>query len=470
MKPIAVDLDGSLIYTDILYETFLNAFSKNPFIIFYLLFWILGGKANLKSKLAELATIEVSSLPFNFELINWLKQQKTLGRKLVLCTASHHSVARDIASHLDLFDEVMASNGRINLSGDNKASALVEKFGHQGFDYVGNSQVDLLVWTKSHKIILVNGSKDLVNKLKKMGNIELIFSGIDSGFKEWIKAFRLHQWIKNLLIFIPILAAHALITIDNVTVLLLAFLSFSLCASSVYISNDLLDLESDRRHLRKRNRPFASGSLPILIGLILAPLLLIISLIIASFVNKTFLYWLIIYFLITGAYSLWLKRVVLVDCFTLAQLYTLRIVAGAAAVDVPLSFWLLAFSIFLFLSLAFIKRCAELHFHSRNMIEFAHGRGYLVSDLSFIQQLGISSGFLAVLVLALYLNSDNVVRLYENPEFIWLAVPLILFWISWMWLQVHRGKMHDDPIVFAIKDKVSIFVGLFFILIFIIAS
>ena len=167
MKPIAVDLDGSLIYTDILYETFLNAFSKNPFIIFYLLFWILGGKANLKSKLAELATIEVSSLPFNFELINWLKQQKTLGRKLVLCTASHHSVARDIASHLDLFDEVMASNGRINLSGNNKASALVEKFGHQGFDYVGNSQVDLLVWSKSHKIILVNGSKDLVNKLKK---------------------------------------------------------------------------------------------------------------------------------------------------------------------------------------------------------------------------------------------------------------------------------------------------------------
>mgnify|MGYP006187504179 CR=1 FL=1 len=172
MKPIAVDLDGSLIYTDILYETFLNAFSKNPFIIFYLPFWILGGKANLKSKLAEFATIEVSSLPFNFELINWLKQQKVLGRKLVLCTASHHSVARDVASHLDLFDEVMASNRSINLSGKNKASALVEKFGHQGVDYVGNSQVDLLVWSKSHKSIVVNGSIDLVNKLKKMGNEE----------------------------------------------------------------------------------------------------------------------------------------------------------------------------------------------------------------------------------------------------------------------------------------------------------
>jgi 4-hydroxybenzoate polyprenyltransferase len=364
----------------------------------------------------------------------------------------------------------MSSNGSTNLSGNNKASALVEKFGHQGFDYVGNSQVDLLVWSKSHKSIVVNGSINLLNKLKKIGDIELVFSGIGSGFKDWIKAFRLHQWIKNLLIFVPILAAHALITIDNVTLLLLAFLSFGLCASSVYISNDLLDLESDRLHLRKRNRPFASGCIPIWIGLILAPLLLIISLIIASLVNKSFLYWLIIYFLITGAYSLWLKRIVLVDCFTLAQLYTLRIVAGAASVDVPLSFWLLAFSIFLFLSLAFIKRCAELYFHSSNQIEFAHGRGYLVSDLALIQQLGISSGFLAVLVLALYLNSDNVVRLYKNPEFIWLAVPLILFWISWMWLQVHRGKMHDDPIVFAIKDKVSIFVGLFFVSIFMIAS
>lgn len=249
----------------------------------------------------------------------------------------------------------------------------------------------------------------------------------------------------------------------------MAFLSFGLCASSVYITNDLLDLQNDRHHPRKRYRPFASGEVSILRGLIISPILIIASLLVGRYVDGNFLDWLLVYLGLTYAYSWWLKRLVLVDCFVLAILYTLRIVAGAAAVFVPLSFWLLAFSIFFFLSLAFIKRYAELRTHLDSDVDKAHGRGYYTEDILLIKQFGVTSGYAATLVLALYLNSDNVVQLYNSPEIIWGAVPLILLWVSWMWLAANRGLMHDDPVVFAIKNKVSILIGTLFISTFITA-
>jgi 4-hydroxybenzoate polyprenyltransferase len=241
--------------------------------------------------------------------------------------------------------------------------------------------------------------------------------------------------------------------------LMLAFAAFSLCASSVYIANDLLDLESDRQHPRKCKRPFASGVLPAWTGVLLAPLLLVVSLLLASAVGSGFLAWLGFYFLLTCAYSFGLKRLMLVDCLTLAVLYTLRIVAGAAAAGMSLSFWLLAFSIFLFLSLAYVKRYAELQVKMGSGKEKVHGRGYLTSDAPLVQTLGITSGYAAVVVLALYLNSDAVLQLYNTPEFIWGAVPVMLFWVSWIWMQAHRGEMHDDPLVFAVKDKASLLAG-----------
>jgi 4-hydroxybenzoate polyprenyltransferase len=289
------------------------------------------------------------------------------------------------------------------------------------------------------------------------------------GFSQWLAVFRVHQWVKNVLLLVPVLAAHQAITGELGITLLLAFIAFSLCASSVYIANDLLDLESDRQHPRKCHRPFAAGRVPVWVGTLLAPLVMALSFLIATLVNGPFFIWLLIYFAITCAYSWNLKRLVLVDCLTLAILYTLRIVAGAAAVNVPLSFWLLALSIFLFLSLAFIKRYAELQVHESNSVSKVHGRGYYTSDAPLVQQLGISSGFAAVLVLALYLNSTTVVLLYRAPEVIWAAVPLMLWWLSWMWLKAHRGLMHDDPIVFAIKDKTSIAIGFLFIATFLLA-
>ncbi len=469
-RPLVVDLDGTLIHTDMLHESAIQLLRDKPHLVLAIPFWLSRGKALLKQKLASHVDVDTTSLPFNQQLIDWLKSQKDLGRRLVLCTATDMSIAKMIANHLKLFDDVIASGGGVkNLAGKNKAHALVEKYGENGFDYVGNSSVDLLVWEKSKQGVVVNGSNRLVQQASLVTEIEHVISKAKNSLKTWVKVFRLHQWIKNILIFVPIFAAHQVITSELWINLGLAFLSFSLCASSVYIANDLLDLESDRAHPRKRFRPFASGQIPIWIGAVLAPVLIFSSLAMAQHVGGSFLPWLLVYFGLTCAYSWGLKRLVLVDCLTLAILYTLRIVAGAAAVSVPLSFWLLAFSIFLFLSLAFIKRYAELQVQPNSGSNKVHGRGYYLDDSPLVQQLGIASGYAATLVLALYLNSENVIKLYRTPEIIWGAVPLMLLWISWMWLKAHRGLMHDDPIVFAIKDKVSVLIGILFMAILILA-
>lgn len=276
--------------------------------------------------------------------------------------------------------------------------------------------------------------------------------------------------MKNLLLFVALLAAHQWSDIDAWQALIVAFMSFSLCASSVYIANDLFDLESDRLHPRKRHRAFASGHIPIWMGVALAPVLLLASLVLAWLTGSQFLFWLLCYFVLTCAYSWGLKRLVLIDCLALAILYTLRIVAGAAAAQLELSMWLLAFSVFLFLSLAFVKRYAELVTPGQQGNEKVHGRGYYISDAPLVQTLGITSGYASVVVLALYLNSVTVLQLYHNPEMVWGAVPAMLFWISWMWLRAHRGEMHDDPLVFALKDKPSLAAGAVFALVLALAS
>jgi 4-hydroxybenzoate polyprenyltransferase len=266
--------------------------------------------------------------------------------------------------------------------------------------------------------------------------------------------------MKNGLLFVPLLAAHQIANTEAWLALTLAFISFSLCASAVYIVNDLLDLESDRKHPRKRNRPFASGLVSVYMGAALAPLLLIVSFVLAQHVGGYFVPWLGFYFILTCAYSWRLKSLMLVDCLTLALLYTLRIVA--TAISMWLSFWLLAFSVFLFLSLAFVKRYAELEVQILQGKEKAHGRGYYTSDASLLQTMGITSGYAAVIVLAFYLNSESVIQLYKAPEVMWGTIPVMLFWISWMWMKAHRGEMHDDPLVFAVKDKASLLAGLAF--------
>lgn len=445
-----------------LHESALWMLRDKPLDVLRIPGWLMSGKAVLKRELAGRAAFHPASLPYNERLLAWLEQQRAAGRKLILCTASDHAIAHAIAGHLGVFDEVMASDGQVNLAGRHKAAALEARFGKGGFDYVGNSSADLAVWERARRAIVVNASGSIVNKARQLFDVEHVFPRAELGLRALAKVLRVHQWMKNLLLFIPLLAGHQFGGVEPWLALCLAFISFSLCASTVYIANDLLDLESDRQHPRKRHRPFASGLVPAWMGVVLAPVLLLVSLVLGAQVGGQFLPWLLFYFAVTCAYSWWLKRLILVDCLTLAMLYTLRIVAGAAAAEITLSFWLLAFSVFLFLSLAFVKRYAELQVQILAGKTKAHGRGYLTSDAPLVQMLGITAGYAAVVVLSLYLNSDAVLALYRQPEIVWGAVPVILFWVSWIWMQAHRGHMHDDPLVFAVKDRASLTAGLAF--------
>jgi 4-hydroxybenzoate polyprenyltransferase/phosphoserine phosphatase len=460
--PLIIDLDGTLIHTDMLHESALRTLRDKPVEVLRIPFLLARGKAVLKRRLAQHGEFDATSLPYNTALLDWLRQERSNGRKLILCTASDQSIANAIADHLGVFDEVMASDGMVNLAGKNKADALVQRFGQAGYDYAGNSHADLPVWRGARRAVVVNAPPDLARRAANCCEVERSFAAPGAGFTAWRRVLRVHQWLKNLLLFVPLFAAHQFMELGNWAPLLLAFIAFSLCASSVYIANDLLDLESDRQHPRKRNRPFASGQVPAWQGVLCAPLLLLASAAVSWQVGGSFSAWLAGYFLLTCAYSWLLKRLMLVDCVTLALLYTLRIIAGAAALSMPLSFWLLAFSVFLFLSLAFVKRYAELQVQVLHGKKKAHGRGYYTTDAPLIQMLGVSAGYAALVVLALYLNSDAVVMLYRTPEIVWGAVPVMLFWVSWMWMQAHRGHMHDDPLVFAVKDKASLVAGVCF--------
>ena len=468
--PLVVDLDGTLVHTDMLHESALRLFSNRPLQAVRIPAWLATGKASLKRRLAEHLEWDVSCLPYNDDLIAWLRAERSTGRMLVLCTASDASIAEAVAEHLQLFDAVVASDGVRNLAGSEKAAALDALYGRGGYDYVGNSAKDLAVWSHARRAVVVNGSPALVARAHRQGIVERVFPPRPAGLNVWRRVLRVHQWMKNALLFVPMLAAHELGDPGAWITMAFAFVSFSLCASSVYIANDLTDLESDRQHPRKRSRPFASGRVAPWIGVVLAPLLLIVALLLATQASSAFVGWLACYFVVTCAYSWSLKRHMIVDCLTLAILYTLRIVAGAAAVSMPLSFWLLAFAVFLFLSLAFVKRYAELELQVESGKQKVHGRGYYTTDAPLIQNLGVTSGYASVLVLALYLNSDAVLRLYRTPEVMWGTVPVMLFWISWMWMRAHRGQMHDDPLVFAVKDRASRLAGVAFAAVLIVGS
>jgi 4-hydroxybenzoate polyprenyltransferase/phosphoserine phosphatase len=460
--PLVVDLDGTLILTDMLHESALASLRDRPLDLLRLPLWLASGKAVMKQRLGTHFRFDPASLPYHPEFLSWLREQRAAGRRLVLCTASDQGIASAIGDHLGLFDEVVGSDGRQNLAGRHKAVWLAQRFGEQGFDYAGNSRADLRVWGAARRAILVNTSARVASAAHRQFPVEREFAAPLRGLATLRRLLRVHQWMKNALLFVPLFAAHKFAQTDLWPGLLSAFAAFSLCASAVYVANDLLDLESDRQHPRKRLRPFASGAVPAWVGVALVPVLLAASSLLALQVRGAFPGWLLCYFLVTCAYSWVLKRMVLIDCLTLALLYTLRVIAGAAAIHNALSFWLLAFSVFLFLSLAFVKRYAELLTHLQQGRMRAHGRGYYASDAPLVQLLGVTSGYAAAVVLAMYLNSDAVVELYRVPEMVWGAVPVLLFWISWMWMQAHRGEMHDDPLVFAVKDPTSLVAGLAF--------
>jgi 4-hydroxybenzoate polyprenyltransferase/phosphoserine phosphatase len=458
-KVLCVDLDGTLVHTDLLLESLLLLVKANPLYLLLIPFWLLSGKAAFKEKIARRVDLNAAALPYNQALLEWLRVQRAAGYSLWLCTAASERLARAVAGHLGIFDGLLASSTTHNLSGAAKARALADRFGPRAFDYCGNHRVDLAIWRVSAGAIVVNAGSALAERARALCEVRAVFPRPRMEIRSMLRALRPHQWAKNLLVFVPLAAAHRLGDLGALQQSLLAFLAFCCCASATYLLNDMLDLEADRLHPRKRTRALAAGALSLPAGLVLAALLVMLAIGIGWLLPPDFRVALAIYALATLAYSFGLKRLVLIDTVTLAALYTLRIIAGALAIDVPLSFWLLLFSIFLFNGLALVKRYAELEAMQREGRLTAAGRGYHVNDLVPILVFGVASSYMAVLVLGLYINSRDIEALYRQPRLIWPLCVVVLFWVSHMWLKAHRGQMNDDPVLFALKDPLAWVLG-----------
>lgn len=456
---LVVDLDGTLIKTDLLVETALTLVKRSPWSLPLMVVWLTKGKAYLKEKIAERVEIDTPVLPYNEAFLAFLRSERAAGRSLWLATASHRKFAEQIASHLGIFDRVLATDNGRNLSGQTKLDALLSDLGAGEYVYAGNALSDLQVWPKATGAVVVNPERGVEKAAAAVCTVEKVFPRERLALSTYLRAIRVYQWLKNLLIFIPLLLAHRASELPLLLNCFIGFFAFSLTASSAYVLNDLLDVTADRYHPRKRTRPFASGALPLSTGVWLALLLLAGAVVLSSLLPWQFAFVLAAYYAGTLAYSFKLKHHAMVDVMTLAGLYTLRVVAGVVAISVAWSFWLLAFSIFIFLSLALIKRYSELKVMQREGKQHAPGRGYEVADLTILCSAGIASGYIAALVLALYVNSPDVWRLYRAPEAIWALCCLLLYWVSRMWMITHRGDMHDDPILFALKDGPSLVIG-----------
>ena len=457
---LVVDVDGTLLRTDLLHESVFALLRVNALYIFLLPIWLLKGKAHLKQMIADRVEMSAELLPYREDFLAWLRTERKAGRELLLATASNVRFARAIADYLGLFSGVLGSTATENLKGERKLEHIRARLGDRSFAYAGNSAADLPIWEASAAAVLVDVPAAVRSRAEQVSRVVRVFESPTKHLKALIRAMRPHQWLKNMLIFVPLVLAHRIGQIFYIEQAVLAFFAFSMCASSVYILNDLLDIAADRQHPSKRFRPFAAGDLPIGTGLVAMAGLLVISLLLALLLPPFFLAILMLYYVCTLAYSIVLKEALLIDALMLASLYTLRLIAGAAAIQVRPSFWLLAFSMFLFLSLAFIKRYSELMALAAQGKGSLTGRAYHTVDMENLAQSGIASGYLAVLVMALYINSNAVIQQYARPEALWVLCPIMLYWISRMWMLTRRGEMHDDPVVFAIRDFRTYWLGL----------
>jgi 4-hydroxybenzoate polyprenyltransferase len=454
--PLYVDLDGTILGTDLLWESVFLLIRYNPLMALRMPQWFLKGRANLKSQIASQVTLDVGSLPYRPEVIAFLKEQKRIGRPIVMATASHESFARAVASHLKIFDDLIASTGEVNVKGKVKRDHIVAHSGGAPFDYIGDSHADHPIWASARKSLVVCTARKSW-QYEENGKAYRIIIRPGIQLRDCIRALRPHQWAKNSLLALPLIASHRLLETDLLLNLFIAIMAFSLLASSMYVVNDLLDLQADRRHYTKRKRPFASGAVPIPIGIGIVAGLLITAAGLTLLLPTNFGLLLLLYSICTMTYSLVLKKKLLVDVICLAGLYTLRVMAGGEAVGVGVSDWLLAFLLFFFLSLALAKRYAELIRSDAAPATRVSSRGYQVGDSDLVRSMGMSCGLLAVLVFCLYIHSGpEMTHLYNHPRILWLMFPLILYWIARVWFLASRGQLTEDPVVFALRDRISL--------------
>jgi 4-hydroxybenzoate polyprenyltransferase len=449
--PLVVDLDGTLIATDLLWEGLFLLIRRNLLHLLLVPYWIaVGGPCRLKNEIAARVTIDAEALPYRPELMARLKEEKAAGRHLVLATGTPEKFARAIADHLGIFDSVFCTDGVNNLTSTRKRSLLIKTYGDAAFDYAGNSRHDIAVFDAAREAIVVAPDRAAARWHRTHGGE--LFPSRKPSWKTILRMLRAHQWLKNTLIVVPTILNHQYLNPALLFSCFLAFVSFSAAASAIYIVNDFFDASLDRRHPTKKNRPFASGLLSVPFGLAVSACLIVISFAVAIFLPPLFMAVLAGYLVMTTAYSVAIKRMLLIDVFTLAGLYTMRILAGAAVTQIPVSFWLLAFSIFFFLSLALVKRYVELDGTEIEKGVRIAGRGYRGEDRDIIAQGGVAAAFGSAMVLALYIDGNSVRELYEYPWMIWPLAPAVLYITLRIWVLARRSEMHDDPVVFIISD------------------
>jgi len=452
--PLVVDLDGTLTPTDTLLESISQLLHRSPWLVFALPLWLMRGRAFFKATIAERCEFSAEWLPLREDLLEYLRAQKSLGRKLVLATAADRRIADAVAERVGLFDQVLASEGGVNLKGGHKLAAIESQIGAE-FTYAGDSAADLPIWKAARSAIVVGATATVAREAQAATAIELQIDHTPATARLWVRQLRVHQWAKNILLFVPLLTSFGFGDATRVVHAALAFLAFSLAASATYVFNDLWDLDSDRAHPRKKNRPLASCTIRIGAAVAIALALLVSAFTIAAQVNLAFFGALLAYLLLTTAYSWYLKAFCMVDVLMLAALFTLRILAGSMAVDVPTSRWLLAFSVFIFFSLALIKRCSELVTMEKQGRTSARGRDYRVSDLVVLWPTGVAAGLASVVVFWLFINAPEVQQRYATPELLWVIGFGLIYWLSRLWVKTARGLMHDDPLVYALVDPVS---------------
>ena len=465
---LCVDLDGTLSKSDTLMDSACQLVRSRPLVVFEMFRWLAGGRARLKQQVAQRASVDAARLPYNSAVLRYLQAQRRAGRSMYLTTGADSAVASRVAAHLGLFDGVFASDGKTNLTNRKKLALLKKQFGQ--FDYIGNARADLSLLEAARQPMIANPSRGLRMGLavRKIRPVQ-VFYDRRSTPRTLLKAIRIHQWAKNVLLFVPVLLSHQL-NARSIAAVVAAFFCFSFMASANYLVNDLMDIESDRRHPGKRLRPFAAGDLSVAGGVLLAAVLFAASLSILPMLPAAFALWVAAYIAATTSYTVYFKRIAIVDVLLLSGLYTLRLLAGGAATGTPISHWLAGFSSFLFLSLAMVKRFSELeNLRERGAIS-THGRGYLVADLEQIRSFGTSSATASVVIFAVYISGQDVVALYRHAGRLWFIVPLLLLWIYRVWLLASRGELDDDPVVFAMRDRISLAIGACVVLLAILAT
>jgi 4-hydroxybenzoate polyprenyltransferase len=454
LKPLVVDLDGTLIRSDLLVESAFAHVGSDPWRVVGLLSAMRRGKAALKAEIAAETDIDVSRLPYDEDVVSLIQQRRSAGSEVYLASASNERYVKAVADHLGLFDGWLASDDKENLSSGAKARRLVEAFGEGGFDYIGNGRADLAVWNVAHQCIAVRASPGVRSKLRSMDPDAKVIEDGTRGTRAWIKLLRVHQWTKNALVFVPLVTAQRF-DLSAFGEAIGAFFAFSLAASAIYILNDLVDLDADRKHPSKKRRPLAAGTVPITKAMVLVPALLGVAFAGALAISPALAGVLLAYVSLTTAYTFVLKRKMMVDVLALAALYSIRVVGGAVAIPVRMSEWLLAFSMFIFTALALIKRYIELAARIDKDLSDPTNRNYRKSDLDIVAALTAAAGFNAVTVFALYISSDAVRPLYRHSEALWLICPILMYWLGRALMMAHRRLMDDDPIVFALRDRNS---------------